>query len=829
MAIDDHAGALSIKMAGLGQLSGKAAFVDSTDIKRADIKYLVHVKVTNQRLVADNITQFAPIPYIEAGQFTEIYGDCFISGFIEGGEFDALVTITTEDTIKKNSLSGGLELSVNISGINVSGSVSGGKDDNSTAKKAQTKISVTWSGGGDVRDDSIKEWTLQNLKEVAMSFPDAVAACHAILTKYTALRIYHEETRKGSPLDYENAGVYTAALYDAYTDYKMMWTQIHTMVAGLNTNQLALYKREASPSLIKYAAEAKEEQDQKEAHYNELIDERKKERDARALVPFASNGDRPLQPIEKPLPNNKVELYDGDVFGLEIAARDCRFEMIKIVREVDAVTKDPKVACDPYRTSQYLSPSVFRLLLPVSISLMPYTAQSLIETCLDDLPRPTYEEWKVAKDKFETQEKDVRTKEAHINELKKKLEAALITPRREETKTLMASTARDVAQLHPAVQTSLAEQHHRADDYRMQSLLADKNSISTGATFFNDLGPLEPGARPIELRVWCDESKIRGLSVIYTTTKEIGHGTRTDNPQHVLQLSPDEVITEIEIHTVMNVENKLSVTALAVATSKCNILAAGAKSNGKTQGFSMADYRQWSFRGFFGFTFDEGFEDIGIVWGKDIPVSVTSTIQRPPAKNLLGMGVSLQQKTKNAMSKTSPTEHFYMGDCVVTGSTSSTANSFSALDTIDATSAISKIAFCTSAGRLSGLRVYYSDGKEVEHGVFVSGNDPWSCDVRAPVVAAKLTVAKTRSTPVPFVDSVELVCGNEDGELPLWPLDVLTVRYLGDHTEDEQLEVVSKLTEQAPKLARANWTLRGFYGEESQGLISRLGLIWGCA
>lgn len=37
--------------------------------------------------------------------------------------------------------------------------------------------SVTWSGGGDIRPDNIKEWTLEHLKEVAMGFPDAVAAC----------------------------------------------------------------------------------------------------------------------------------------------------------------------------------------------------------------------------------------------------------------------------------------------------------------------------------------------------------------------------------------------------------------------------------------------------------------------------------------------------------------------------------------------------------------------------------------------------------------------------------------------------------------------------
>lgn len=133
-------GALSIKMAGLGSLSGKAGFVDSTDIKKADINYLVHVKVVNQRLIADNVTEFTPIDYIEPGQFTEIYGDCFISGFIEGGEFDALVSITTENTMKTNGISGELELSANISGVDVAGSVKGKKDDNSTLKNAKTKI-----------------------------------------------------------------------------------------------------------------------------------------------------------------------------------------------------------------------------------------------------------------------------------------------------------------------------------------------------------------------------------------------------------------------------------------------------------------------------------------------------------------------------------------------------------------------------------------------------------------------------------------------------------------------------------------------------------------
>ncbi|EWZ36236.1 uncharacterized protein FOBCDRAFT_144336 [Fusarium oxysporum Fo47] len=407
----DVSGALSIKMAGMGQLSGKAAFVDSTDIKNADIKYLVHVKVTNQRLIADNITEFAPIDYIEPGQFTEIYGDCFISGFIEGGEFDALVTVTTEETIKKNSLSGGLELGANISGFDVSGQVHGGVENNSNDKKARTKISVTWSGGGDIRNDNIKEWTLESLKAVAMSFPDAVAVCDAVLTKYTSLRSYHEQTRKGSPLDYENAGVYTAALYDAYTDYKMMWGQIHTMIGGFNTNEIRLFTREALTIPKDFVEDMKKDQENKKTHYNERVKAREEAENAAALAPYTPNKTRDDKPIEKPLPINKFEPYKADIFGLEKAAHDCRFEMIKIVRET--LKEEPLPTYEEWKATKD------------DLVIQKNDVRSKQDS-INELKK----ELETTKDNLKNQKNDVNSKEEKINELKKKLEAALITPRK---------------------------------------------------------------------------------------------------------------------------------------------------------------------------------------------------------------------------------------------------------------------------------------------------------------------------------------------------------------------------------------------------------------
>lgn len=48
------------------------------------------------------------------------------------------------------------------------------------------------------------------------------------------------------------------------------------------------------------------------------------------------------------------------------ARRDCRLQMIRIVKEVDAVSEDPTIAVDFNRVGVYLAPALFRQLLPGS-------------------------------------------------------------------------------------------------------------------------------------------------------------------------------------------------------------------------------------------------------------------------------------------------------------------------------------------------------------------------------------------------------------------------------------------------------------------------------
>lgn len=86
-----------------------------------------------------------------------------------------------------------------------------------------------------------------------------------------------------------------------------------------------------------------------------------------------------VRKIGKPLPPNKLEPYTPSVFGLDQAQRDCRFEMIRIVRKVDAVAENPQVAVDPTRNDQYLSPIISKKLIPFLEKVDPVAMREWID------------------------------------------------------------------------------------------------------------------------------------------------------------------------------------------------------------------------------------------------------------------------------------------------------------------------------------------------------------------------------------------------------------------------------------------------------------------
>jgi hypothetical protein len=141
--------------------------------------------VTNERRIADDVVEFCPLAHAPAGKFTELYGDCFISGFIEGGVFHALVTKTKEAKSALKDMGGKVNVDVAVAGgaIKVKGSGEGGKVDETKEEHYRTQISVNWSGGGDIKSDGIVEWDVNNLMKVAMEFPDNVASCKLIFAR----------------------------------------------------------------------------------------------------------------------------------------------------------------------------------------------------------------------------------------------------------------------------------------------------------------------------------------------------------------------------------------------------------------------------------------------------------------------------------------------------------------------------------------------------------------------------------------------------------------------------------------------------------------------
>jgi hypothetical protein len=106
------------------------------------------------------------------------------------------------------------------------------------------------------------------------------------------------------------------------------------VIGGFNTNEIRLFTREALTIPKDFVEDMKKDQENKKTHYNERVKAREEAENAAALAPYTPNKTRDDKPIEKPLPINKFEPYKADIFGLEKAAHDCRFEMIKIVREV---------------------------------------------------------------------------------------------------------------------------------------------------------------------------------------------------------------------------------------------------------------------------------------------------------------------------------------------------------------------------------------------------------------------------------------------------------------------------------------------------------------
>jgi len=242
---------------------GNASFVNETKVLDSELNYVVSVIVNNDAQAATEAMVFQDIPGLPLDRFTEVYGDSFISGFTEGGEFNAVISIKLNDKSKFKSVKQAVDvqLAVGPPTLEVGASESVSKEHSEALRNTEISISVNWVGGGEIKRPGVP-WTIQSVVAVANAFPSMVsrssARTQAILTRYTSLRSFQawkwtrlveerrqwesdprnqmggENNKSGKEryeepviiLNYVPCSLYTAELFDALMNYKKIWKRI---------------------------------------------------------------------------------------------------------------------------------------------------------------------------------------------------------------------------------------------------------------------------------------------------------------------------------------------------------------------------------------------------------------------------------------------------------------------------------------------------------------------------------------------------------------------------------------------------------------------------
>ncbi|KAJ4180680.1 hypothetical protein NW755_011575 [Fusarium falciforme] len=224
--------------------SRNSVTVDETKFAASDLNAIVSVKVVNQKTELLETAEFKAEEglNLNSESFLKIYGNCFISGFVEGGELTGVVSAKVLDVENKTAVEEAIKGQVNScctsSGhkmdFTLSDTVSFSEHE-SAMRQTETTITVSWSGGGQIKPEE-EEWTLESLYAAAAAFPSRVAQCPqrtwAILTPYNHTKnfvVWANDQGIRLP-QFETAQVYADDLLDMYMEYKSCVKQIQTIL-----------------------------------------------------------------------------------------------------------------------------------------------------------------------------------------------------------------------------------------------------------------------------------------------------------------------------------------------------------------------------------------------------------------------------------------------------------------------------------------------------------------------------------------------------------------------------------------------------------------------
>lgn len=354
-------GALTVKMAKIGG-SGRGSFVDSDKFKESDLTFYISVKVVNQTVNFKDALEFNKLRSVDinSDDFNKVYGDSFISGFVEGGEFNAVVSMKVHNRAKLLDIKAEAKVALTAGPVDITAEANVGIARTNLEMNTETTTQVSWCGGGVIKHMD-QPWNIQSIMEAAARFPELVSNCpqrtYAILTKYDTLRSFVAmRPASFSPLQYENAQMYTNVLMESFMTYKSIYKRLGDQSFSIQNKTLEFEPVDAAQIEVDKTAAI-----EAAAKTTPLMAELKRRIDTQH--PQAAEAQQYLAALQSAA---DISRFEASMKGISEARKFIRRQMVYIVNEVDLIEKDPKIATDQDHEEPFQSPLMFENRLPAT-------------------------------------------------------------------------------------------------------------------------------------------------------------------------------------------------------------------------------------------------------------------------------------------------------------------------------------------------------------------------------------------------------------------------------------------------------------------------------
>nr|GAT56541.1 predicted protein [Mycena chlorophos] len=342
-----------------------AAFLDLGPFRTHHLHYLIRVLATREAAVgqAAEFTDIDVIPNLTEKERVSVYGDCFISGFNEGGELVALVSVKLNEPTDANIAATKQQIEQQLHvGLAT-------KTEDSKQIAGETRIVVLKRCGG--VPDPRTEWSLAVLKDEIRPFPKHAFAhpvrISPVLTNYSTLKSFHvaRAQNKFSVPQYTKNGVhvYAGALLEAFVEYQLVMSELQKTIHAVERGDYSLTPQPEVAELVHLSADA-----QAKSEASRVVKQEDADWEQPSIAPSTAGGSSSHNRERSGTVNSKwfncLSPYPATVLGLQQARLDCRTEMMRIVDQIDLITEEPDLASTFGCFWENRSPTILRTLLP---------------------------------------------------------------------------------------------------------------------------------------------------------------------------------------------------------------------------------------------------------------------------------------------------------------------------------------------------------------------------------------------------------------------------------------------------------------------------------